>query len=105
MTAGFEIIVFHAVGTGGRATEPMIDEGLIDGLADCTASELTDELLGGIFNAGRRPRPLKAAIEAQLLRSAYSHPPSFQPNDLRGKRSAKFVSSRVDPRAVGRSKM
>jgi uncharacterized protein (UPF0261 family) len=57
--AGFETIIFHAVGSGGRAMEEMIGAGLIDGVIDYTISELTDELLGGIFSAG--PNRLEAA--------------------------------------------
>lgn len=57
--AGFETIAFHAVGSGGRSMEEMIEEGLIDGVIDYTVSELTDQLLGGIFGAG--PRRLEAA--------------------------------------------
>jgi uncharacterized protein (UPF0261 family) len=57
--AGFETIVFHAVGSGGRSMEEMIEEGLIDGVIDYTVSELTDHLLGGIFDAG--PERLTAA--------------------------------------------
>ena len=56
---GFETIVFHAVGSGGRAMEEMIDQGLVDGVIDYTTSELTDELLGGVFTAG--PDRLEAA--------------------------------------------
>jgi uncharacterized protein (UPF0261 family) len=56
---GFEIIVFHAVGAGGRAMEQMVDAGLVDGVVDFTTSELTDELLGGVFSAG--PDRLTAA--------------------------------------------
>jgi uncharacterized protein (UPF0261 family) len=56
---GFETIVFHAVGSGGRAMEEMIDAGLIDAVVDVTTSELTDELLGGIFPGG--PHRLEAA--------------------------------------------
>lgn len=55
----FETIVFHAVGSGGRSMEEMIDEGLIDGVIDYTTSELTDDYLGGIFSAG--PHRLEAA--------------------------------------------
>jgi uncharacterized protein (UPF0261 family) len=56
---GFETIVFHAVGAGGAAMEQMIEDGLIDGVVDLTTSELTDEMLGGIFSAG--PTRLEAA--------------------------------------------
>lgn len=62
--AGFETIVFHAVGTGGRAMEEMIEEGLIDGVIDYTVSELTDELLGGVYGAG--PHRLEAAGRAGI---------------------------------------
>jgi uncharacterized protein (UPF0261 family) len=66
--AGFETIVFHAVGTGGRALEEMVEDDLIDGVCDVTTHELTDEELGGIFaagpdrlaGAGRRALPLVA---------------------------------------------
>lgn len=49
---GFETIVFHAVGTGGRALEEMVADGLVDGVCDVTTHELTDHELGGIFDAG-----------------------------------------------------
>ena len=61
---GFETVVFHAVGTGGRAMEEMIEAGIIDAVIDYTVSELTDELLGGIFSAG--PRRLEAAGRAGI---------------------------------------
>ncbi|MDQ4081463.1 MAG: Tm-1-like ATP-binding domain-containing protein, partial [Actinomycetota bacterium] len=56
---GFETIVFHAVGSGGRAMEEMIAEGIVDAVIDVTTSELTDYTLGGIFDAG--PDRLEAA--------------------------------------------
>jgi uncharacterized protein (UPF0261 family) len=49
----FETIVFHAVGTGGRAMERMVTDGLVDAVCDVTTHELTDHELGGIFDAGR----------------------------------------------------
>jgi uncharacterized protein (UPF0261 family) len=51
-TAGFEVVTFHAVGAGGRAMERLIADGTLAGIVDFTPSELTDELLGGIFSAG-----------------------------------------------------
>ena len=60
--AGFETIVFHAVGTGGRAMEEMLREGTIDGVCDITTHELADHELGGIFGAG----PERLAVAGQL---------------------------------------
>jgi uncharacterized protein (UPF0261 family) len=58
---GYETIVFHATGTGGRAMENLIEEGVIDGVLDITTTEWADELVGGVLNAG--PERLDAAGE------------------------------------------
>jgi uncharacterized protein (UPF0261 family) len=50
--AGFEPIVFHAVGSGGKALENLLEQGVITGVVDYTVKELTDETYGGIFRAG-----------------------------------------------------
>jgi uncharacterized protein (UPF0261 family) len=52
-SAGFEVLVFHATGTGGRTMEAMIADGLIAGVLDITTTELADELVGGVLSAGR----------------------------------------------------
>jgi uncharacterized protein (UPF0261 family) len=49
---GFETIVFHAVGSGGRAMEEMVADGLIDAVLDVTTHEIVDHELGGMFDAG-----------------------------------------------------
>jgi uncharacterized protein (UPF0261 family) len=49
---GYEVYVFHATGSGGRAMERMILEGRIDAVIDLTTTELADELVGGVFSAG-----------------------------------------------------
>lgn len=56
---GFEVIVFHATGVGGRSMEGLIRDGLVDGVLDLTTTELADELVGGILSAG--PDRLEAA--------------------------------------------
>ena len=61
---GYETIVFHATGTGGRAMESLIEEGVIDGVLDITTTEWADELVGGNLNAG--PERLDAAAEAGI---------------------------------------
>jgi uncharacterized protein (UPF0261 family) len=49
----FEVLVFHATGTGGRTMEAMIRDGLFAGVLDITTTELADELVGGVLSAGR----------------------------------------------------
>jgi uncharacterized protein (UPF0261 family) len=51
--AGFEVLVFHATGTGGKTMEAMVHDGLIAGVLDLTTTELADELVGGILTAGK----------------------------------------------------
>ncbi|KAI1105752.1 hypothetical protein F4804DRAFT_110909 [Jackrogersella minutella] len=50
---GFEVYVFHATGAGGRAMERLLTEGRLHGVLDVTTSELADELVGGVFSAGK----------------------------------------------------
>ncbi len=57
--AGFEVLVFHATGTGGRTMESLIAEGLIAGVLDITTTEWADQLVGGVLAAG--PARLEAA--------------------------------------------
>ena len=57
--AGYEVLVFHATGTGGRVMESLIESGLITGVLDITTTEWADELVGGILGAG--PARLEAA--------------------------------------------
>ncbi|MBM3214502.1 UPF0261 family protein [Candidatus Poribacteria bacterium] len=57
--AGYEVLVFHATGTGGRAMEDLIRGGFIRGVLDITTTELADELVGGSLSAG--PERLEVA--------------------------------------------
>lgn len=57
--AGYEVLVFHATGTGGRTMESLIASGLVAGVLDITTTEWADELVGGILSAG--PTRLEAA--------------------------------------------
>ena len=57
--AGYEVLVFHATGTGGRTMESLIESGLVAGVLDITTTEWADELVGGILSAG--PTRLEAA--------------------------------------------
>jgi uncharacterized protein (UPF0261 family) len=57
--AGYEVLVFHATGTGGKTMEGLIRDGLVAGVLDLTTTELADELAGGVMAAG--PDRLTAA--------------------------------------------
>jgi len=57
--AGYEVLVFHATGSGGKAMESLIADGLFAGVLDITTTELADELAGGFLSAG--PDRLTAA--------------------------------------------
>jgi uncharacterized protein (UPF0261 family) len=56
---GFEVLVFHATGVGGRTMESLIEAGMVDGVLDITTTEWADELVGGFLGAG--PHRLEAA--------------------------------------------
>lgn len=58
---GYEVLVFHATGAGGRSLEALVRSGLVDGVVDVTTTELADELVGGVCSAG--PTRLTAAGE------------------------------------------
>ena len=49
---GYEVLVFHATGTGGKTMEGLISDGYISGSLDITTTELADEVCGGVFSAG-----------------------------------------------------
>ena len=61
---GFEVLVFHATGSGGRAMERLCHEGVLDGIIDLTTSEIADELVGGVLTAGphRMEAPVRRGI-------------------------------------------
>lgn len=61
---GYEVLVFHATGAGGRAMEALAADGLLDGVLDLTTTELVDDLLGGVLSAG--PDRLEAVGAAGL---------------------------------------
>jgi len=58
---GYEVLVFHAVGTGGQTLESLVEEGYISGVLDITTTEWADELVGGVLSAG--PTRLDAAAK------------------------------------------
>ncbi len=86
---GFEVVTFHAVGTGGRAMEETIEQGTIDGVFDLVTHELIDHLYNGYYDAG--PGRLETAGEKGIPQViipgcidfiAFS-PPSNIPEDIK----------------------
>ena len=63
-TLGFDCLVFHATGTGGRSMESLVEAGLIQGVLDITTTEVADEIVGGILPAG--PRRFEAILRAKV---------------------------------------
>lgn len=61
-TRGYEVLVFHATGTGGRTMESLIADGYITGVLDITTTEIADEVCGGVLSAG--PDRMMAAARA-----------------------------------------
>lgn len=89
---GYEVLVFHATGTGGMTMESFIADGLITGVLDLTTTELADEQVGGILSAGRDR--LTAAglagvpqvISLGALDMVNFGPPDTVPERFRGRR-------------------
>ena len=57
----YEVLIFHAVGTGGRMMESLIQHGYITAVLDLTPTELADEYIGGVLSAG--PKRMEAATK------------------------------------------
>ncbi len=90
--AGFEVLVFAAVGTGGRTMESLIESGLVAGVLDITTTEWADELVGGVLTAG--PTRLEAAarkgvpavVSTGCLDMVNFGPPETVPAKFQGRR-------------------
>jgi uncharacterized protein (UPF0261 family) len=63
-SGGFDALVFHATGTGGRAMEKLVEAGLVQGVLDITTTEVADEVVGGILPAG--PHRFEAILRARV---------------------------------------
>ncbi|MEA2179334.1 MAG: hypothetical protein QOG77_2631 [Solirubrobacteraceae bacterium] len=61
---GYEVLVFHATGTGGQSFEALATGGYLVGVLDATTTELADDLVGGVLSAG--PDRLEAVGRAGI---------------------------------------
>lgn len=90
--AGYEVVVFAAVGTGGRTLESLVEAGLVAGVLDITTTEWADELVGGVLTAG--PTRLEAAarhgvpaiVTPGCLDMVNFGPPETVPAKFKGRR-------------------
>jgi uncharacterized protein (UPF0261 family) len=88
----YEVLVFHATGTGGLTMEAFIADGLISGVLDLTTTELADELVGGILTAGRDRltaaglHGVPQVISVGALDMVNFGPPDTVPERFRGRR-------------------
>lgn len=62
--AGYDALVFHATGVGGRAMEELAASGLLGAVVDITTTEVADEVVGGVFPAG--PARFDVILERRL---------------------------------------
>jgi uncharacterized protein (UPF0261 family) len=62
--AGYEVLVFHATGSGGQAMESLIESGMVSGVLDVTTTEWADEVLGATLSAG--PTRMDAMTKAKV---------------------------------------
>lgn len=88
----YEVLVFHATGTGGLTMETFVRDDLIRGVLDLTTTELADELVGGILSAGRDRltaaglRGVPQVISLGALDMVNFGPPQTVPEKFRGRR-------------------
>jgi uncharacterized protein (UPF0261 family) len=90
--AGYEVLVFHATGNGGRTMESLIEAGMVEGVLDVTTTEWADELVGGFLTAG--PTRLEAAaktgtpavVTPGCLDMVNFHGPESVPQKFQGRR-------------------
>jgi uncharacterized protein (UPF0261 family) len=91
--AGYETIVFHAIGPGGRAMEQLMREGIIGGVLDYSTIEVSNEmyhalLAGGpdrLTTAGKLGIPqvlAPGALEVLVYNEPHTVPPPFNTRTL-----------------------
>jgi uncharacterized protein (UPF0261 family) len=89
--AGYEVLVFHATGSGGQAMESLVGEGLFAGVLDITTTELADELVGGLLSAGAQrltaaaTRGVPQVVSVGATDMVNFHAPASVPERFRGR--------------------
>jgi uncharacterized protein (UPF0261 family) len=92
-SAGYKTIVFHAVGTGGRAMEEMMHQGIIGAVLDYSIIEVSNEMHGALLaggpdrltTAGKLGLPqviCPGAVEVLVFNEPHTVPEKFQGREL-----------------------
>ncbi len=87
--AGYNTIVFHAIGTGGRAMEELMEQGVIGAVLDFSLIEVSNQIHGALLaggakrltTAGRLGIPqvlVPGAIEILVFNEPETIPPRYQ---------------------------
>lgn len=90
--ADYEVLVFHATGTGGLTMESFIADGMVSGVLDVTTTELADELVGGVLTAGKDRltaagmRGIPQVISVGAVDMVNFGPPDTVPEKFKGRR-------------------
>jgi uncharacterized protein (UPF0261 family) len=61
---GYDALVFHATGVGGRAMEELVTSGMLEGVLDLTTTEVADKVVGGVFAA--HPARFEATLSRKI---------------------------------------
>ncbi|MGP4020185.1 Tm-1-like ATP-binding domain-containing protein [Saccharopolyspora sp. 5N708] len=69
LAADYDPLVFHATGTGGRAMEKLVDDGLVRAVLDITTTEVCDLIAGGVMSAGQQRLDAIARTEVPYVGS------------------------------------
>ena len=82
----YEVLVFHATGTGGRTMEALIENGYFTAVLDMTTTEWADEVCGGVLSAGATRLEAAASkglpqvvVPACIDMVTFGHPKPFRP--------------------------
>jgi uncharacterized protein (UPF0261 family) len=72
---GYEVILFHASGVGGKSLERLAASGELAGVVDITTHELTDLIVNGVYSAGntRLTRAGAAVLPQVIVPGAIDH--------------------------------
>ena len=92
-SAGYETIVFHAIGPGGRAMEQMMKEGLVSAVLDLSIIEVSNEMYHALLAGGEKrlttagdlgiPQVVcPGAIEVLVFNEPETVPPPFDTRTL-----------------------